>query len=342
VTQDKKKFRAVLVGLGNMGRNHFRVLNASPDFELVAVVDPFVSELPEGAPAGVRLMHDVAALKDMAFDVAVVATPTESHFATVQPFLEMSKHLLVEKPLASSSAEANEIAREAAVRGLKMAVGNVERCNPAVVALKQVLDTGVLGAVVHVHGTRAGRFPAHVKEGNQVVLDLAVHELDVVRMVLGPLTLVHSICHATRQESIIDLAEIIVRGRRGATASVHVNWLSPQRIRTLRVTGTAAVCEINYIDQSCTLYGSALKEGLASPPSLQGNFDASFTFCDKFDVTVEKRESLKTQLSEFARYLRGEPHILCWGQEAADSLLLLEECVTKSQGGLPPAAFARA
>ena len=329
----KKRFKIALLGLGNMGRNHLRTILASDDFELVAVVDPCVAQLPAGSPAALPLFKDPMQLRNIPFDAALIATPTQTHFEMAALLLEWNKHLLVEKPLASTLEQAQTLVDRAGRAGAKMCVGNVERCNPAVGTLRQVLGSGLIGAPIHINATRAGRFPGEVKPGNHVILDLAVHELDVVRMALGPIHVVTSVCHATALEGIYDTAEILVANQGGVTASIHVNWHSPQRIRTLRVTARQGVCEIDYINQNCTVYGQNLR---ARAPEAFGQFDDSFTMCDKLCITPEKRESLKTQLEQFAACLRGQPHFLCHGGEMVESLWLVEQCVSKMATGLTP------
>ena len=337
----QQRFKMALLGLGNMGRNHFRTIRASDDFELVAVVDPCVSALPEGAPAGLPLLKDPAALQAIPFDCALIATPTQTHFEMASLLLGWGKHLLVEKPLASTLDQARALVAQAQRLPVKMCVGNVERCNPAVGALREVLAAGLIGAPLHINAVRAGRFPGEVKPGNHVILDLAVHEFDVVRMVLGAMHVLSSVCHAATLDGIYDTAEVLLASEHGATAAVHVNWRSPQRIRTLRVTGMRGVCEIDYIQQNCTVYG----QGLRAHPQLatihHAAFDDSFTMCDKLCITPEKRESLKTQLTGFAACLRDEPHFLCHGEGMTEALWLIEQCVAGMQAGLTPQQAAR-
>ena len=333
---EKKRFKMALLGLGNMGRNHLRTIGASEDFELVAVVDPCVSALPEGAPAGLPLLQDPAKLQAIPFDCALIATPTQTHFEIASHLLGWGKHLLVEKPLASTLDQARTLVAHAQRIPVKMCVGNVERCNPAVGALREVLASGLIGAPLHINATRAGRFPGEVKPGNHVLLDLAVHEFDVVRMVLGPVHVLSSVCHAATLECIYDTAEVLLANDSGVTAAVHVNWRSPQRIRTLRVTGMAGVCEIDYIQQNCTVYGQNLRAHPQLASIHHAAFDDSFTMCDKLSIAPEKRESLKTQLTQFAACLRGDAHFLCHGDEPTESLWLIEQCVAQIQAGLTP------
>jgi len=327
--------RVVLFGMGNMGRNHFRVLREDPRYQLVAVVDPVLDVLPE---AGIPLLRTVDEALARDWDLAVVAAPTELHYVLVKKILEHNRHVLVEKPAAGTMQEARELVQLASDRKLHLAVGNIERCNPVVGALRRLIQSGVLGRLVHLTGTRAGGFPRNVKPGNNVILDLAVHELDVFRMLLGPLQVLNSIGHSTQIQNIFDTAEILVAGSQGATGSVHVNWLTPQRLRSIRVTGTDAVCTVDYIAQSCEISGLNLRGRVAEVlPDLQwlpsnGSLDHAL-------LPVEKQETLKIQLEQLHRFLAGQEHYLATHEELVESVQLVEQAVEMAlQRSLAPVA----
>jgi UDP-N-acetylglucosamine 3-dehydrogenase len=324
--------RVVLFGMGNMGRNHFRVLQEDPRYQLQAVVDPVLEALPDATIPLLRTVDEALAL---AWDLAVVAAPTELHYRIVKKILEHDRHVLVEKPAAGTMQEARELVQLATDRSLHLAVGNIERCNPVVGALRRLIQSGILGRLVHLTGTRAGGFPRNVKPGNNVILDLAVHELDVFRMLLGPLQVIHSIGHSTQIQEIFDTAEILVTGREGATGSVHVNWLTPQRLRSIRVTGTDAVCTVDYIAQTCEIAGLGLR-GRASDvlPELQwldshGPLDRAF-------LPVEKQESLKIQLDQLSQFLSGHEHHLATHEQLVESVQLVEQAVELAQQRMRP------
>lgn len=315
--------RVVLFGMGNMGRNHFRVLQEDARFQLEAVVDPVLETLPD---ASIPLLRNVDEALALDWDLAVVAAPTELHYALVKTLLENQRHVFVEKPAAGTMLEARELVQIAEARSLKLAVGNIERCNPVVGALRKLVQAGILGRLVHLTGTRAGGFPRNVKPGNNVILDLAVHELDVFRMLLGPLQILHSVGHSTHIKDIYDTAEILVGGRQGATGSVHVNWLTPQRLRSIRVTGSEGTAAVDYIGQTCEISGIGLKErASALLPDLQW-IDSNGPV-DRALVPVEKQETLKIQLEQLYRFLNGREHFLATHEQLIESVQLVEEAV---------------
>src|SRR5262249_40654744 len=135
------KFRVVVLGLGRMGRNHVRLVSESPHFELAAVLD--VGDITP--PVDVPFLRDVAALRSFPFDAAIVATPTVTHRDVVLELIGLKKHVLVEKPIVSSYAQGVEVLEAAANAGVKIAVGHVERFNPVVRKLREVIRGGWLG-----------------------------------------------------------------------------------------------------------------------------------------------------------------------------------------------------
>ncbi len=318
-----KQIRVVLVGLGHMGAFHFRVLREDSRFALVAVVDPVLAQLPEGAGA-IPLLRNLAQVADLDYDLALIAAPTEWHDVLVAEAREQGRHVFVEKPAASTPEKALELVTIANSKGLHLAVGHVERCNPVVVSLQKLLQSGVLGRLIHVSATRAGAWPRAVKPGNNVIVDLAVHELDVFRLLLGPLAVIHSVGHSVRESEIVDTAEISLVSHTGVSASIHVNWHTPQRIRNIRVTGTQAVAHVDYLAQTLEVVGHSLSDQKALR-ELGGICVSDAQGLQKISLPITIRESLKTQLDQVYAMLQGQGHQLAAGDELIESIVLLAE-----------------
>lgn len=326
----EKKLRIVLFGVGRMGRNHLRLTSESPDFELVGVVDPMAKRPPPSAPGGnVTFYDDIAGVRSLDFDAAIVATPTVTHRDVVLELLKMKKHVLVEKPIASTFLQGREVQEAAADAGVKVVVGHVERFNPVVRKLREVIRGGWLGDPIHFSFTRVGGYPETVLEGNNVLLDLAVHDIDAFRSLVGPVRVEASMAHSSLRPGVLDTAEIVLESAAGPTASVHVNWITPTKIRTLRVTGTRGVCFMDYILQSCELYGGNLTQriepaGASSFESIQEHYRTT----DRVTFGVTKEEPLLIQLKQFATYLRnGDAGELCLGEDALAAVLVAERAM---------------
>jgi UDP-N-acetylglucosamine 3-dehydrogenase len=317
-----RKVRIVLVGMGRMGKNHLRVIRDNASFELVAVVD---AEAPAQDLGSAKLLRSVAELKSLDFEAAVIATPTATHSDVAKELLDMGKHLLVEKPITSTSAQGRELIALAQKKHLKMAVGHVERFNPAVRKLREVIKGGWLGQPIHFSCTRVGGYPQTMLSGNNVLLDLAVHDVDVLRSMIGPLRMESAVSHSTVNADTPDTAEILLRGSNGMSATVHVNWITPTKIRSIRVTGTRGVCFVDYILQSCELLGGSLS---ALPTIGDVGFQALqdlYKTTDRIEFGVLKEEPLKVQLQQFHSLLTtGESGELCLGRDALAAVMLVE------------------
>lgn len=328
------KRRVVLVGLGRMGSNHLRVLRETAGFELAAVVD---MQAPGPADLSVPLLRTVAELGSIDFDAAVIATPTVTHHKVALELIAMGKHLLVEKPIASTFAQGRELLAAAQAKGTRLAVGHVERFNPAVRKLREIIREGFLGTPIHFSFTRVGGYPTTALAGNNVILDLAVHDIDVLRSLVGPVKLEHSSCHVTWREGVFDTAEIFLGAATGASASVHVNWITPTKIRSIRVTGTRGVCFVDYILQTCELFGgSLLKQSEPVDTSFEG-LQELYRTTDRIQFGVVKVEPLRAQATQFLHFLNeGEPGELSTGSDALSAVLLAERAVQVEHGRTRP------
>lgn len=322
-----KPWRVALVGLGKMGRNHLRVIRENPAFQLVAVVDP-VGEVDAKDRCGAPLLRQISELQAIEFDAAVVATPTATHFETASEILAMGKHLLLEKPVADTFERGRLLLEDAGRRGVHLAVGHVERFNPAVRKLREVIREGWLGTLIHFSFTRVGGYPQAVVGNNNVLLDLAVHDIDVLRSLVGPVRFEASRSHATVQEDVFDTAEIFLSAQGGLSAALHVNWITPTKIRTIRVTGSRGVCFVDFILQTCELLGGRLLQGTRHD---QVGFEAlqqQYKATDRIEFGITKQEPLKAQLEQFDRLLAtGDAGELCMGSDALAALLIAERSI---------------
>ena len=331
------KIKVVLVGLGRMGTNHLRVLRETPGFDLVAVVDGQITRTDLGE---IKTFASVAELtaSGLEYEAAVVSTPTATHGDVALEIIEAGKHLLLEKPIASTFEQGRKVLAAAQAKGTKFAVGHVERFNPAVRKLREVIREGWLGTAIHFSFTRVGGYPDTVLSGNNVILDLAVHDIDILRSLVGAVKVEHSMCHVTWRDGIFDTAEIFLAAATGASATVHVNWVTPTKIRSVRVTGTRGVCFVDYMLQTCELLGGSLLKTHDQPrtTNFQG-LQELYRTTDRIQFGVRTEEPLRAQANQFHRFLtEGEAGELCTGSDALAALLLAERAVQVEQGRARP------
>lgn len=313
------KIEIAVFGAGRMGRNHVRIVQQNARFELVGVVDPAVPSIQ-----GVTTVRTAEELPG-SFDVAIVSVPTAKHFEVGKQLLEAGKHVLIEKPLAATAAQAIALAELARSLGRKLAVGHVERFNPAVHKLDEVIRSGILGKAIHFSFTRVGGYPASMIEANDVLIDLAVHDIDVFSSLCGDCDLVAAQTHITTDRPVVDTATILLRSRAGTTADIHTNWITPTKLRQIRVTGTSGVCFVDYILQTCEMFGGNLLKRLDPAENDYTSLRSQYTNADKIHFSVENREPLLLQLEQFARFIEtGDTGRLCLGDRAAATVALAE------------------
>jgi predicted dehydrogenase len=314
--------RAGVVGLGMMGRNHVRVWDEAVDgVELAAVADPDPQALRRATQGrSLRGYPDAAAMfAEGGLDLVSVVAPTSDHLPIVLEALAAGVHVLVEKPIAATRDEAERMIAAAAEAGRILTVGHIERFNPAVRELRRRLAAGELGRIFEVHATRLGPFPARIRDVG-VVVDLAPHDLDVMRYLLGsdPVRL-----YAETEQRIHtdheDLFVGIMKFANGAVGVLDINWLTPTKKRTLSVTGERGMYVADYLTQDLVFY--------ANPA------DASVAEGEVVRRHVERREPLAVELDEFARAVRegGPPPVD--PREAMVALLLARTMVEAARRG---------
>jgi predicted dehydrogenase len=315
--------RGAVLGLGMIGRHHARLLQASPDVEFVGAVDPDGDRF--GAvhdPA--RVFASLDALP--AVDFAIVAVPTEGHLEAVRALTARGVHLLVEKPLASTTAEANEIIEVVRAAGVRAAVGHVERFNPALLELRRRL--GELGEVLLIRTERVGPFPDRVKDVG-VVKDLGTHDLDLVRWLGGsPIaSLAAQTGHVMGREHE-DLVLVTGRLASGMTFSCNVDWISPTKIRRTRVLGERGMFEADTLTADLTLFRNG---DHATAPWLQQQ--RGVTEGDMTRFAIAKPEPLASELKALLALARGEPSDVVTLNEGLETVRVAEAVLQSAGSG---------
>jgi UDP-N-acetylglucosamine 3-dehydrogenase len=170
-----------------MGRHHARNYHDFGQADLRAIVDTDLRRAEALALRhACRAFSSVEQLiaEEPGVKAVSVVTPTQTHVDVAASLLSAGKHVLVEKPIAASPSEADRMIALAQEHEVVLAVGHVERFNPAVRELKRCIERGDMGEIVSVFARRVGVMPPQVKDAN-VILDLAIHDIDVFRYLLG-------------------------------------------------------------------------------------------------------------------------------------------------------------
>lgn len=227
--------RAGLIGLGEMGRNHARVLQGLDGVNLVGVADPMGDRF--GAAQGVRIHGEPEALLETGIDICVVAAPTEDHERLGLLLADAGVHTLIEKPLAHTHESAQRVAMAFESAGLIGAVGHIERYNAAMQQLRARLEAGELGDIYQLSTERVGPFPGRIRDVG-VVKDLATHDIDLAAWVVGsPYASVSAQTAYKSGREHEDLVAATGTLRNGTITNHLVNWLSPFKRRQTTVVG---------------------------------------------------------------------------------------------------------
>jgi UDP-N-acetylglucosamine 3-dehydrogenase len=249
--------RGVVAGLGVMGTNHVRVLRGMADVDVPVVVDPDRERRARATAThpGLRATASLAgAIDAYELDFACVAVPVAHLAPCGHEALAGGLHVLVEKPTAATEEQALGLVRDAHTRGLLLGVGHVERFNPAVVALRDKIEQGSIGRVHQMHARRLSPFPN--RGGLRgVALDLATHDVDVMRYATGQeVERVYAETAGPLDTGSEDLLCATLRLGDGTTGLLESNWMTPTKVRQLSVLGERGMLVVDYLTQVLELY----------------------------------------------------------------------------------------
>ncbi len=291
--------RVAVIGIGNMGKNHVRTYSEMPEVKFIGIADLNV-ELGEkmGMTYQVPFYSDyIKMLNEVNPDAVSVCVPTSLHYQFVRHCLERGIHVLVEKPITMDVRQAEELLTLATNKKALLFVGHIERYNPAVVKVKEMIDKGDLGNVTSILARRVGGFPPQIKDAN-IAVDLAIHDIDVVNFLLGSLpdnVSVHKAKNHIGQRE--DSVEFFLQYN-GASAYIQANWITPVKIRKLTITGSEGYLEMDYLNQQIEFYKSNYEKFREETPNYS-DYILRFSEPDKIVISVAKKEPLRQELIAF-------------------------------------------
>jgi predicted dehydrogenase len=307
--------RVGVVGVGHLGRHHARILSSLAGVALVAVVDTNRARADEIAAANLtRPLYDAGDLLGLV-DAVTIAVPTERHCDIALPFLAAGVPVLVEKPVARSLAEADEMVGAAGRAGVALAVGHTERFNPAVETARPLL---VDPRFIEVH--RLGTFPERSLDID-VVFDLMIHDLDVV------LSLVHADVASIEAVGVpvltgrVDIANARLRFVNGCIANVTASRISRDRVRKIRFFQPAAYLSVDYAAQKVEMW--RLVKGTGDTPAIQGG-----------EVNVTSEEPLKRELADFVDAVVSRRAPTVTGEQGRRALALAQQITDRINAGM--------
>jgi predicted dehydrogenase len=321
----EESIRLGIIGAGYWGPNLIRNFVDLPGSEVVAVADlsnERLEHVRSRYPA-VQTIQDYSEFFSMGLEAAVVATPPATHFEIARECLSNDLGVLVEKPLTLSSREAEELIELAANRNRTLMVGHTFEYNPAVRALKAMIQRGELGSIYYIDSIRAnlGLFQRKLN----VMWDLAPHDLSVLLYLLGDEpTSVGASGGSYVLEGIHDIAYIHLEFPGGVIAHVHVSWLDPNKVRKITVVGSRKMAV--YDDVHPTEKVKVFDNGVDLPPytDTYEEFKLSYRSGDVVIPRIDMAEPLRVECEDFISSVANGTEPISGGESGLRVIKILE------------------
>jgi len=322
--------RIAVVGAGHWGPNLIRNFDNPPTSVVRLVVDREASRLEQVRARfpGIRVSESFAeVLSDGNIDCVVIATPTSTHYPLVKAALEARKHVLVEKPITTRAAEAEELTKLAEKMGVVLMVGHVFLFNQAVQRVREYVERGDLGRVYYISMVRTNLGPIRVDVNAS--WDLISHDVSIANYWLGatPET-VSSIGGTWINPGIEDAVFATLRYPGGVLVNVHASWLNPRKARDIAVAGDKRMLTFDDMNllEPVRIYDKQVTDKTIKP-----------TFIDSFalfrasvrdgDITIPKisaGEPLRVECDHFLDCVRNRKRPLVGGAEGTAVVRVLE------------------
>ena len=292
------KVRIGIIGVGYLGTQHARILSYLEEAELKGVADiDFKKAVEIGNRHGVEYFENFEDMLDE-IDAAIVATPTSEHFSISMHLLNEGKSVLVEKPITETVEQAEQLVAKAKKSGAILQVGHLERFNPAVEAIENVISEPKF-----IEVQRLGSFSARSLDID-VVLDLMIHDLDII------LALIKDEVKVIRSSGIhvlsekIDIANARLEFKSGCVATLTASRVHQGKVRKLRIFEPTSCYSVDYINQEVKIFPLNGKQ------------------TDIKSLKIEKEEPLKKELKNFFQCIRDGKTQKVSGEEALRALRL--------------------
>jgi UDP-N-acetylglucosamine 3-dehydrogenase len=321
------ELRVGLLGVGQMGRHHARVLRELPGVDLVGIADPGGD--PHGVSGALEVLPDIDALIATGIDMAVVAVPTAFHEAAALKLADAGVHTLVEKPIADSVEAGQRMVDAFKAAGLVGAVGHIERFNPALQELRRRIEAGDIGEVYQITTRRQGPFPSRIADVG-VAKDLGSHDVDLTAWVAqSPHKTIFAQTMLKSGREYEDMILASGRLENGVIVNHVVNWLSPMKERITIVTGErgAFIADTNSSDLTFYANGTIPTEW---------EYMSAFRGVSEGDVTrfaLAKREPLRVEHEAFRDAVLGLRTDVVTMEEGLRTLAVVEGMIESAATG---------
>lgn len=321
-----KQIKIGVVGCGYWGPNLIRNFRSLPDCNLKLICD-----LNEQRLAHLKSLYPEVQgttdyrhlLNGAGLDAVVIATAVNTHYPMARASLLAGKHTMIEKPMACSSAECQELIAIAQKRGLVLMTGHTFLYSPAVRKIKEIVDRGDIGEIRYISSRRLnlGLFQKDIN----VAWDLAPHDISIVLYIMGeqPLTVnCRGTAHIT--PAVEDVTTMFLGFQNQKSAIIHSSWLDPRKVREMTIVGSKRM--IVYDDVAPLEKIRIFDARVERPPHYDtfAEFHYAYHYGDVYSPYVKQEEPLKTECQHFLDCIRNGTTPLTDGSQGLELVRILE------------------
>ena len=304
--------KIVQIGTGGWGKNHTRVLSQLG--VLVAVCDTDSQKSKEyGEKYSVNhytSLDDIISSEE--FDGAFVVTPTSTHTEIAKKLLEAKKHVFVEKPMTYKSEDGDTLTKLAEKNKVILTCGYIERFNPAVDVVKNIVKEKKFGDLVMLEFHRENRMPLHIKDVG-IIYDTSVHDIDTANWLFDDMPHVVFARAGKIKHEHEDFASIMLGYKNDKVAIISSNWITPKRVRKFSAVCTDAIISSDFITQEIIVEKGEESETIQN----------------------EKQEPLSLEIQSFLGAIEGKNNQVVKAQQAVNVTKIAEAALLSSQKGIP-------
>jgi len=304
--------KIVQIGTGGWGKNHTRVLSQLG--VLVAVCDADSQKSKEyGEKYSVNYytsLEDIISSEE--FDGAFVVTPTSTHTEIAKKLLEAKKHVFVEKPMTYKSEDGDALTKLAEKNKVILTCGYIERFNPAVDVVKNIVKEKKFGDLVMLEFHRENRMPLHIKDVG-IIYDTSVHDIDTANWLFDDMPHVVFARAGKIKHEHEDFASIMLGYKNDKVAIISSNWITPKRVRKFSAVCTDAIISSDFITQEIIVEKGEESETIQN----------------------EKQEPLSLEVQSFLGAIEGKNDQVVKSQQAVNVTKIAEAALLSSQKGIP-------
>ncbi len=329
-----------VIGVGEWGKNHVRVLTELPHTDLVQVCDISGSRCRMIERSfGVDTTEDMDSLLSRSdIDAVCVCTPAATHADVARAVLEAGKHLLVEKPFALNSPACEDLMKIARKDGLTLQVGHIFRFDPSVMALKREIDSDTFGKIYMLHCSRIGFRTPRLDCG--VIFDFAVHDFDTVCLLLGatPIEISATSSSVLPQTPFEDVAFITLRFPDNILANITVSWLTPRKVREMWLVGEARSAQLDSITPQLNVFDFdylAFLESNGYRYDSYGAFRAMRRMGNVSQPFIDQHEPLRLEIEHFLDCVRTGETPRTSGEVGVQSVRMAEAALRSAEDRAP-------